>query len=52
MRRALGLSLPSYLSLVVEGEDVRPSPLKERQTLLEKIVLRYGMEKGAVYRRR
>jgi bifunctional non-homologous end joining protein LigD len=39
---------PTYIAfdvLVVEGDDVRELPLKERKALLEKIVQRYRMEK-------
>jgi len=39
---------PTYIPfdvLVVEGEDVRGLPLKERKALLDKIVRRYGLEK-------
>jgi len=39
---------PTYIPfdvLFVEGEDVRELPLKERKTLLDKVVRRYGLEK-------
>jgi ATP-dependent DNA ligase len=31
--------------LVADGEDIRELPLKERQSILDKIVRRYGLEK-------
>jgi len=40
---------PVYVAfdvLVVDGEDVRALALKERKTLLEKVVRRYGMQKS------
>src|SRR6266542_3844035 len=40
---------PVYVAfdvLVVDGEDVRALPLKERKALLAKIVRRYGMQKS------
>jgi bifunctional non-homologous end joining protein LigD len=43
-----GRKQPTYIPfdvLVVEGEDVRGLPLKERKALLEKVVRRYGLEK-------
>ncbi len=43
-----GRKQPTYIPfdiLVVEGEDVRGLPLKERKALLDKVVRRYGLEK-------
>jgi bifunctional non-homologous end joining protein LigD len=39
---------PTYVPfdvLVIDGEDVRGLPLKERKALLEKVVRRYGLER-------
>ena len=44
-----GRQEPVYVAfdvLVVDGEDVRALPLKERKALLAKIVRRYGMQKS------
>jgi len=43
-----GRRQPTYIPfdiLVVDGEDVRGLPLKERKALLDKVVRRYGLEK-------
>jgi ATP-dependent DNA ligase len=40
---------PAYVAfdvLVVDGEDVRALALKERKSLLEKVVRRYGLQKS------